>query len=109
VNHGYTPALYTMKILCKGNINIIEEKMKMEETKTIKISPKIYAELHAFTGLLSERLKRRVSIDDALEDLLSHAHRNKPSDFAGAWVMSDKEEEEIKESLKELWETWKRD
>jgi len=39
-----------------------------------------------------------------LEDLLLHARRrNKPSDFAGAWVMCD-EEEEIKESLKELWE-----
>ena len=83
--------------------------MKMKEAKTIKISPKIYAELNAFTGLLSERLKRRVSIGDALEDLLSRAHRNKPSDFAGAWVMSDEEEKEIKESLKELWGTWKMD
>ncbi len=81
----------------------------MEEAKTIKISPKIYAELNAFTGILSDRLKRRVSIDAALEDLLSHAHRNKPSDFAGAWVMSDDEEKEIKESLKELWGTWKMD
>ena len=83
--------------------------MKMEEAKTIKISPKIYAELNAFTGLLSERLKRRVSIDDALEDLLSLAHGKKPSDFAGAWIMSDEEEKEIKESLKELWGTWKMD
>ena len=83
---------------------------KMGEVKTIKVSPRVYAELNAFTGLLSERLKRRVSIDDALEDLLSHARRrNKPSDFAGAWVMSDEEEEEIKESLKELWGTWKMD
>ena len=81
----------------------------MEEAKTIKISPKIYAELNTFIGLLSDRLKRRVSIDDALEDLLSRAHRNKPSDFAGAWVMSDEEEEEIKDSLKGLWGTWKMD
>ncbi|RJS84934.1 hypothetical protein CW713_02000 [Methanophagales archaeon] len=81
----------------------------MEEAKTIKISSKIYAELNAFSGLLSERLKRRVSVDDALEDLLSRAHRNKPSDFAGAWVMSDDEEKEINESLKELWGTWKMD
>ena len=80
----------------------------MEEAKTIKISPKIYAELNAFAGILSDRLKRGVSVDDALEDLLSHAHRNKPSDFAGAWVMSDEEEEEeIRDSLKELWGTWK--
>ena len=83
---------------------------KMEEAKTIKVSPRIYAELNAFTGLLSERLKKRVSIDDALEDLLLHARRrDKPGDFASAWVMSDEEEEEIKGSLKELWGTWKMD
>ena len=81
----------------------------MEEAKTIKISPKIYAELNAFASILSDRLKSRVSIDAALEDLLSHAHRNKPSDFAGAWVMSDEEAEEIRDSLKELWGTWKMD
>jgi predicted CopG family antitoxin len=81
----------------------------MEDTKTITISPMIYAELNAFMGILSDRLKRRVSINDALENLLPRAHRNKPSDFAGAWVMSDEEEEEIKKSLKELWGTWELD
>ena len=34
----------------------------MGEAETIKVSPRVYAELNAFTGLLSERLKRRVSI-----------------------------------------------
>ena len=81
----------------------------MEEAKTIKISPKVYGELNIFKELLSTRLKRHVSIDDALEDLLSRADRKKPSDFAGAWVMSDEEEKEIKESLMELWRTWKVD
>jgi len=81
----------------------------MENVKTITISPRIHAELNAFIGILSDRLKRHVSIDEALEDLLPRAHRNKPSNFAGAWVMSDKEEEEIKKSLKELWRTWKMD
>jgi len=81
----------------------------MEDAKAIKISPKVYAELNAFAERLSDRLKKRVSIDDALENLLSRAHRKKPSDFAGAWVMSDEEEKEIKESLRELWRTWKMD
>jgi len=80
----------------------------MEDAKTITISYRTYAELNAFMRILSDRLKRRVSIDDALENLLPRAHRNKPSDFAGAWVMSE-EEEEIKKSLKELWGTWKMD
>lgn len=87
----------------------MEERISMEDAKTIKISPKTYAELNTFIGILSDRLKRCVSIDDALEDLLSRTHRNKPSDFAGAWVMSDEEEEKIKKSLKELWRTWKMD
>ena len=81
----------------------------MEDAKTITVSYRTYAELNAFMGILSDRLKRRVSIDDALENLLPRAHRNKPSDFAGAWVMSDEEEEEIKKSLKELWGTWRMD
>jgi len=81
----------------------------MEDVKTITISYRTYAELNAFMRILSDRLKRRVSIDDALENLLPRAHRNKPSDFAGAWVMSEEEEEEIKKSLKELWGTWKMD
>jgi hypothetical protein len=43
-----------------------------------------------------------------LEDLLSQVqNRRKPSDFAGTWVMS--EEEELKDSLKELWRTWKKE
>ncbi len=65
----------------------------MVDAKTIKLRPKVYAEL------LSDRLKRRVSIEDALDDLLSRAQRKKPSDFAGGWVMSDEEDKEIKESL----------
>ncbi len=81
----------------------------MEDAKTITISPMIYAELNAFMDILSDRLKRRVSVDDALENLLPRAHRNKPSDFAGAGVMSDEEEEEIEKSLKELWGTWEMD
>ena len=81
----------------------------MEEAKTIKVSPKVYGELNIFKELLSTRLKRHVSIDDALEDLLSRADRKKPSDFAGAWVMSDEEEKEIKKSLRELWRTCKVD
>jgi len=81
--------------------------MKMEESKIIKVSPKIYAELNTFTNLLGKRLKRRVSVNDALEDLLLHVYKKKPSDFAGAWVMSDEEEKEIKDSLGELWNTWK--
>jgi len=75
----------------------------MEEAERIRISAKAYRDLTTLAGLLSERLKRRVSVDDALENLLTHAPRTTPSDYAGAWVMSDEEAEELKGSLKERW------
>ncbi len=81
----------------------------MDEAETIRISVKAYRDLTTLAGLLSERLKRRVSVDDALENLLAHTPWTKPSDYAGAWVMSEEEAEELRISLKELWRTWKTD
>jgi predicted CopG family antitoxin len=81
----------------------------MEGSETIRISAQAYKELTTLAGVLSERLKKRVSVDDALENLLAHTPRTKPSDYAGAWVMSEEEAEKLKVSLKELWRTWKTD
>ena len=57
-----TPEIITEAAQKYEWINLLR---KMGEAETIKVSPRVYAELNAFTGLLSERLKRRVSIDDA--------------------------------------------
>ena len=47
-----------------------------------------------------------VSMDEVLERLLNR-HRLKPSDFQGAWKMTDKEAKEFCTSLRGLWSRWK--
>ena len=81
----------------------------MKNATTTTISPTICAELNAFICILSDRLKRYVSVDEALTEPLPLTYRNKLGDFAGAWAMRGKVEEESAKSLKELWGTWKMD
>ena len=75
----------------------------MEPTKTIKIKKKTYEKLNEFAGLLQMKLKRPISLDDAIQFLLRLTKRNKISMLAGTWKMSDEEEKEIQEALKNLW------
>lgn len=78
----------------------------MTEAKTVKISREIYERLCEVAGELQVKLKRRVSLDEAMEHLLRE-RKLKVSDFAGAWSMSDEEEAEILKSLREGWSRWK--
>jgi predicted CopG family antitoxin len=76
------------------------------EVKTIKISKETHAVLSEIAGELQMKLKRPVSLDEALRYLLKK-RRLKPSDFAGAWNMTDEEEAEIFKRLREMWSRWK--
>ncbi|MDH5755014.1 MAG: hypothetical protein OEY95_07440 [Candidatus Bathyarchaeota archaeon] len=78
----------------------------MTEVKTVKISKETYARLCEVAGELQMKLKRRVSLDEAMEYLLKE-RKLRLSDFAGAWSMSDQEEAEILKSLREAWSRWK--
>ncbi|MDI6847582.1 MAG: hypothetical protein QMD23_05575 [Candidatus Bathyarchaeia archaeon] len=78
----------------------------MTEVKTVKISKETYARLCEIAGELQMKLKRRVSLDEAMEYLLKE-RKLRLSDFAGAWSMSDQEEAEILKSLREAWSRWK--
>ncbi|MEM3407521.1 MAG: hypothetical protein QXY18_05365 [Nitrososphaerota archaeon] len=78
----------------------------MTEAKSIKVGKGIYEKICEIAGELQVKLKRRVSLDEALEYLLEEK-KLKISDFAGAWIMSDEEEEEILKSLREGWSRWK--
>jgi len=80
------------------------------EAKTIKISKETYAKLSEVAGELQMRLKRPVSLDEAMRYLLSLKLREKSvriTDLAGSWDMSDEEWTEIKASLTEAWKKWK--
>lgn len=80
----------------------------MSETKTVKISKETYAKLSEVAGGLQMRLKRPVSLDEAMEYLISLRGKGaKISDLAGSWDISDEELAEIKASLSEAWKRWK--
>jgi len=78
--------------------------------KTIKITEETYAKLAEVAGELQMKLKRPVSLDEAVKHLLEHKERQrgaKITDLAGSWDMSDKEWAKIKASLAEAWRRWK--
>lgn len=80
----------------------------MTETKTIKISKEMYAKLSEIAGELQMRLKRPVSLDEAMRYLISLKEKGtKITDLAGTWDITDHELAEIKNSLKEAWKRWK--
>ncbi|MBS7626600.1 hypothetical protein KEJ51_06145 [Candidatus Bathyarchaeota archaeon] len=82
----------------------------MSEAKTIKISKETYVRLSEVAGELQMRLKRPVSLDEAMRYLISLKSRKKGTritDLAGSWDMSNEEWAEIKASLAEAWKKWK--
>ena len=81
---------------------------KVAESKSIKVSKETYAELSEIAGELQLKLKRPVSIEEAIKQLTKKRKKGtKISDLAGSWKMSDEEAEEIKESIEMAWEKWK--
>jgi len=80
----------------------------VSETKTVKISKETYAKLSEVAGGLQMRLKRPVSLDEAMEYLIGLRGKGaKISDLAGSWDISNEEVAEIKASLSEAWKRWK--
>lgn len=80
----------------------------MTECKTIKVSKETYAELSEIAGELQVKLKRPVSLDEAIRHVTKHRKkRAKISDLAGSWDMSDEEAEKIKAAIDKSWEKWR--
>jgi predicted CopG family antitoxin len=78
------------------------------ESKSIKVSKETYAELSEIAGELQLKLKRPVSIEEAIRQLTRRRKKGtKISDLAGSWKMSDEEAQEIKTSIDEAWKKWK--
>ncbi len=73
-------------------------------TKSVKISEENYRRLSSLSGMLREKFERPVSLNEAISYLYE---KKKLSDLAGAWKLSDKEEEEMMSSLKKGWGKWK--
>lgn len=80
----------------------------MTELKAVKVSKETYAELNAIAGELQVKLKRPVSIEEAMKHLIRRSKKGKKiSDLAGLWNVSDEEAKEIEASIDQVWETWK--
>jgi hypothetical protein len=82
----------------------------MTEAKTIKVSKGTYTRLSEIAGELQMKLKRPVSLDEAMQHLLRLKGRErgvKITDLAGSWYMPDEEWAGIKESLFEAWKRWR--
>ena len=80
----------------------------MTEVKTVKISKETYARLSEIAGELQMRLKRPVSLDEAMRYLISLKGKGvKITDLAGSWDVSEEEVAEIRASLAEAWKKWR--
>jgi len=80
----------------------------MTEVKTVKISKETYARLSEIAGELQIRLKRPVSLDEAMRYLISLKGKGvKITDLAGSWDVSDEEVAEMRASLAEAWKKWR--
>jgi len=80
----------------------------MTEVKTVKISKETYARLSEIAGELQIRLKRPVSLDEAMKYLISLKGKGvKITDLAGSWDVSEEEVAEIRASLAEAWKKWR--
>ncbi len=55
---------------------------------------------------MERELRRPVSMGYVVASLLA-TQRLKPSDFQGAWKMSDEEAENLAKSIRETWSTWR--
>lgn len=73
---------------------------------TVKVREKTYRTLNEIAGKLRARLQRPVSVDEAI-DFVMRQHKLKPSDFAGSLSLTNEEEAQILNGLKEFWSEWK--
>lgn len=80
----------------------------MTEVKTVKISKETHAHLSEIAGELQIKLKRPVSLDEALRYLIRLKGKGvKITDLAGSWDVSDEEAAEMLASLAEAWKKWR--
>ena len=72
--------------------------------KSIKIDSENYEKLCGLSGRLTEKLNRHVSINETIRILYK---KQKLSDMAGKWKVTEEETKEIKKSLEKGWSNWK--
>lgn len=69
---------------------------------SLRVSEETHAKLKEVARELSMELGRTVSTDEVLERLINR-HGLEPSDFQGAWDMTDKEARELFSTVRKRW------
>jgi predicted transcriptional regulator len=77
-------------------------------SKSLRVDDETYRKLCEIAGELQSKLKRPVSVDEAIRSIVQipNRNRNKITDLAGTWKLTDEELKEIMESLRKGWRTW---
>lgn len=75
--------------------------------KTVKVDEGTYKMLNELVGELRLEKQRPVSMNEALKKIMKEKKKRNIMDFAGSWMMSDKEADNMKRSLKKAWSSWK--
>ncbi len=72
------------------------------ETKVIKVSKENYEWLLSVAAKIQHREKKAATFDDALNSI----RRQKISDLAGSWKMSEKEADKLIKDIRSGWSSW---
>ena len=76
--------------------------------KTIKVSEEKYKWLLGIIAELQKERGRRISFDDALDNVIKNEKNTDIMECAGAWSdISDKEWEDTRDMLDKRWRSWK--
>jgi predicted transcriptional regulator len=77
-------------------------------SKTVRVDDETYRKLSEYAGELQSKLKRPVSINEAIRYLTREIPvNNRISDLSGTWKTTDEEIEEIMTDLRRGWEKWR--
>jgi predicted transcriptional regulator len=77
-------------------------------SKSLRVDDESYRRLCEIAGRLQEKLKRPVSIDEAIRSVIQmpQGKQKKITDLAGTWKLNDEELREIMEGLQKGWRRW---
>jgi predicted transcriptional regulator len=74
-------------------------------SKSLRVDDETYRKLCEIASKLQSKLKRPVSVDEAIRSVIQMPpkNQNKITELAGTWKLTDEELMEIMESLRKGW------
>jgi len=77
-------------------------------SKSLRVDDETYRRLCEIAGKLQAKLKRPVSVDEAIRSVIQmpQGKQKRITDLAGTWKLTDEELSEIMEGLQKGWRRW---